>query len=166
MQILEDIPCDFSDWQDSENENDWVIRTLKLFFFCQPAYVKQNVWVQWPRIFHSKNEAVFEKACEELEEKVEDEFEKYLLESSQTMGLENYDGEKLARLECLIKHIGGPNECDPHGDKVDSSVGQFMMFVLNDAFKYLGLIGSVQPNQQYKLLHYKQTFFADMIDQL
>jgi hypothetical protein len=142
LQILEDIPCDFSDWQDTESENEWVIRTLKLFFFCQPAFVKQNVWAQWPRIFHSKDADIFEKAGEELEDKA-DELETYLQDASREMELETYDGEKLARLECLIRHIGGAKECDPHGDKVDSSIGQFMMFVLNDALKYLGLLGSI-----------------------
>lgn len=34
LQILEDIPCDYSDWVDTESESEWVARTLKLFYFC------------------------------------------------------------------------------------------------------------------------------------
>lgn len=33
LQILEDIPCDYTDWVDTEAENEWVSRTLKLFYF-------------------------------------------------------------------------------------------------------------------------------------
>jgi len=157
---LEDIPCDFSDWQDTEAENEWVIRTLKLFYFCQQDFVAQNVWAQWPRIVHCKDDTVFELAGEVLEDQVET-LDEYLQEKCGEMNLETMSGENLARIECLVKHIGGPSQCDPHCDSVDSSICQFMMFVLADVLKHLGLIGNSIPSQQFKILNYKRKFFAE-----
>lgn len=47
--------------------------------------------------------------------------------------------EQIARLECLVQHLGGLDMCDPEGDKVDSSICQFIMFVMRDVLSYLSL---------------------------
>ena len=56
------------------------------------------------------------------------------------MDLLNISSESLARIECLVEHLGGIQQCDPHADVVDSSIGQFMMFCLRDVLRYLGLV--------------------------
>lgn len=38
------------------------------------------------------------------------------------MDLENMSAETMARIECLVEHIGGIKMCDPHSDAVDSSI--------------------------------------------
>lgn len=46
----------------------------------------------------------------------------------------------MARIECLVEHLGGASQCDPHADVVDSSICQFIMFCLRDVLKYIGLV--------------------------
>jgi hypothetical protein len=33
LEILEEIPIDYDDWEETAPEERWVIRTLKLWFF-------------------------------------------------------------------------------------------------------------------------------------
>jgi hypothetical protein len=48
----------------------------------------------------------------------------------------------MARVECLLEHLGGMKMCDPlspdYEKNVDSSVCQFIMFAMRDVLKYLG----------------------------
>lgn len=74
LQILEDIPCDFSDWVETEAENKWVARTLKLWFFSRKNFAVIHKWVKWPEIVHSSDEVFFEKASKMIEDDV-DEFD-------------------------------------------------------------------------------------------
>ncbi len=58
------------------------------------------------------------------------------------MDLQNISAERIARIECLVEHLGGIGLCDPHVDVVDSSICQFIMFCMRDVLKYLGLFTS------------------------
>lgn len=82
------------------------------------------------------------------------------------MELEKMTAETIARLECLVAHIGGPALCDPHCDAVDSSICQFIMYVMRDVLRYLGLTQEKMPSQEYKVCAYKEKFFSDMEAQL
>jgi hypothetical protein len=77
LQILEDIPCDFSDWVDTESKSEWVARTLKLFYFCQKKFIMINKWARWPDIFHTPDEKFKKKASKAMEDNVE-ELDQYL----------------------------------------------------------------------------------------
>lgn len=145
MQILEDIPCDFQDWVDTEEENEWVIRTLKLFFFSQKKFSMINKWARWPEIFHTKDDAFFKKASSAIEDDVE-ELDSFLQKKCSEMDLQNMTAETMARVECLVEHIGGIKMCDPHCDAVDSSICQFIMFVMRDVLRYLGLTSERMPS--------------------
>jgi hypothetical protein len=51
LQILEDIPCDYEDWVETEEKSEWVARTLKIFFFAQKKFTMINKWARWPELF-------------------------------------------------------------------------------------------------------------------
>lgn len=70
---------------------------------------------------HAKDETIFELAGEVLEDQAET-LDDYLQEKCGEMNLEALSGEGLARIECLVKHLGGEKQCDPHCDAVDSSI--------------------------------------------
>ena len=72
LQILEDIPCDYSDWVDTEYDSQWVARTLKLFYFSQKKFTMINKWARWPEIFHTPDEKFFDKASKAIEDDVEE----------------------------------------------------------------------------------------------
>lgn len=74
--------------------------------------------------------------------------------------------ENMARIECLVELIGGIKMCDPHCDSVDSSICQFIMFVMRDVLRYLGLTPEKVPSQEYKICMYKQTLFKDTAESL
>ncbi len=158
LQILEDIPCDFSDWVDTESESEWVARTLKLFYFCQKKFIMINKWARWPDIFHTPDEKFFEKASKAIEDNVE-ELDQYLQSTCKQMDLQSMSGEQMARVECLVELIGGIKQCDPHCESVDSSICQFIMFVMRDVLRYLGLTPEKVPSQEFKICKYKQTFY-------
>ena len=164
LGILEDIPCDYSEWVEDCGDNLWVARTLKLWSFCRKNFSLINKWAKWPDIVHTTDEAFFKKASQNIEDDV-DELQSYLQKTCKEMELQNISGETLARIECLVEHIGGINLCDPHSDLVDSSICQFMMFCLRDVLRYIGLVHSPAsdrvPYMEHKLLSYKKQFFQD-----
>jgi transcription termination factor NusB len=121
LQILEDIPCDYTDWVDTEAENEWVSRTLKLFYFSQKKFTMINKWARWPDIFHTSDDKYFEKASKAIEDDVE-ELDQYLQDKCKEMDLQSMTAENMARIECLVELIGGIKMCDPHCDSVDSSI--------------------------------------------
>jgi len=113
---------------------------------------------------HTSDEAFFKKASQNIEDDV-DELQNYLQKTCKEMDLQNISGETLARIECLVEHLGGIGNCDPHADVVDSSICQFMMFCLRDVLMYIGLYPTSPkdrvPFMEFKLLSYKKQFFAD-----
>ena len=52
----------------------------------------------------------------------------------------DFSDETLFKIQCLILHIGGTENINPHHEDTDSSVGAFMMFVIKDALEFSGLI--------------------------
>jgi hypothetical protein len=82
------------------------------------------------------------------------------------MELQKMSAETIARLECLVAHIGGPSMCDPHCEAVDSSICQFIMYVMRDVLRYLGLTQERMPSQEYKVCAYKQKYFLELEAQL
>lgn len=81
------------------------------------------------------------------------------------MGVTAFTAEQMCRIECLIQHLGGEEKCDPEGDWADLSVSQFIMIVMLDVLKYLGLVGSDNPSQEYKRVSYKQKMFRETLEQ-
>jgi hypothetical protein len=164
LQILDDIPCDYAEWVDDCSENSWVARTLKLWFFTRKNFALVHKWAKWPDIVHTSDEAFFKKGSSAIEDDVED-LQTHLQKICGEMDLLNISSEALARIECLVEHLGGIQLCDPHADVVDSSIGQFMMFCLRDVLRYLGLVHQPPsdrvPFMEHKLLTYKKQFFAD-----
>ena len=79
--------------------------------------------------------------------------------------------EQLARLECLVAHIGGEKWCDPACDKNDSSVCFFMMHLVNDVLSNLGIIASQEkyedaPIYLNRMYSYKQKFLGEIMQTL
>jgi hypothetical protein len=74
-KILSEIPIDFEDWMSSVDE-EWVIRTLKIWFFMLKDFSIVHGWAKWPEIFDDK--AFMKKATGVIEEQAE-EFNDYLL---------------------------------------------------------------------------------------
>lgn len=69
---MEDIPCDYSDWIDTEAENKWASRTLKIWFFTLKNFSIIHKWAKWPDIIFTTDEAFFSKASKEIEDEVEE----------------------------------------------------------------------------------------------
>lgn len=76
--------------------------------------------------------------------------------------LDSFSGEQIARIECLLAHIGGITMCDPSDDISDFGICQFMMFVMKDVLKYLGLADERIPSQEYKVCMYKMKLFSEV----
>jgi len=55
LEILEDIPIDYDDWEEGAQEEKWVIRTLKLWFFMQKNFNVVHRWAAWPEIMSDKD---------------------------------------------------------------------------------------------------------------
>ena len=72
------------------------------------------------------------------------------------------------RLECLIKHLGGPVNVDPSAEANDSSVSTFVMFVLRDALEFAGLMPDKKriPHREFKLYNHKRDFYQKHLEQL
>jgi len=67
----------------------------------------------------------------------------------------------MARVECLVKHLGGSVNVDPSAEACDSSVSTFVMFVLRDALEYSGLLPEKKrmPSRELKLCTYKRDLY-------
>lgn len=141
LSIIEENPLDFADWVDADGKNPWVSRTLKIFLFTQKNFSNINKWCRWPEMFHASDDYFFNKASQAIEVDVED-FDNFLLKKAEEFNLEQMSSEQMARLECLVELIGGEAKCDPECDDVDSSICQFIMFIMKDALQFLGLAGS------------------------
>ena len=135
LEILQDCPIDYEDWSGSSSEEEWVIRTLKLWFFLIKDFAHIYKWASWPQIFDDN--AFMKKAVSVIEEQAED-FHAYLQVTSTKLVLD--DPAHLAKAECLLKHLGGSGMVDPHHSDGDSSVGTVIMFVLKDALTHAGLL--------------------------
>ena len=48
LEVLKDMNIDYDEWIEGFAENDWTIRTLKLWFFL---IGEQSAWSSWPVIF-------------------------------------------------------------------------------------------------------------------
>ena len=72
LSILEDVPCDHSDWESSFDKSQWVARTLKLYLFCIKNFPVINKWARWPDIFHTPDSMFFLKASKAIEDDVEE----------------------------------------------------------------------------------------------
>jgi hypothetical protein len=160
LEILDEIPIDYDDWEESAPDEKWVIRTLKLWFFMQKNYNIVNRWAAWPEILSDKD--FIKRAMAKIEEVVDD-FGEYILEKVENFALD--DPAIVMQLEVLLHHLGGPDLTDPHNDDTDSSVGTFLMFAVRDALIYCGLLPScrVLPGRQYALAAHKETFYTQNI---
>jgi len=50
IEIIEEMGIDINDWIEISAENQWSIRTLKLWFFLQKDFAATNTWASWPAI--------------------------------------------------------------------------------------------------------------------
>lgn len=156
IDIVKDIQIEYEDWIEASVDAEWTIRTLKLWFFMLKGFPEKNAWAQWPQIFHDK--AFMDKACPVIEDEIA-ELHVYLISKSEQFVFD--DMEHLARVECLVKHLGGTSQVDPSCDDADSSVSTFVMFVLRDALEYAGLLPDKKriPHRELKLCNFKRDMF-------
>ena len=84
----------------------WVARTLKLWFFTRKNFTLVHKWAKWPDIVHTSDEAFFKKGSNTIEDDVE-ELQTHLIKICGEMDLLNISSESLARIECLVEHLGG-----------------------------------------------------------
>jgi len=163
IEIIEEMGIDVNDWIESSADNEWSIRTLKLWFFLQKDFAAANAWASWPAILD--DEAFKEKASEEVE-KVIESFHQYLIDKSAEFCSE--DPEILLRTSVLIEHLGGYQKIDPSGEDCDSSVGTFVMFVLRDYLEFCGLLPKKNrvPAKELALLEHKQTLYQNFVAQI
>ena len=156
IEIIDEMGIDVNDWIESSADNEWSIRTLKIWFFLQKDFAKTNAWASWPAIL---NDDAFRSAAEEEIEKVIEDFHQYLIEKSANFFSD--DAETLLRAQCLIDHLGGPEKIDPSDDDCDSSVGTFVMFVVRDYLEFCGLMPGKkrQPAKELAMLEFKKSLY-------
>lgn len=78
LQILEEIPCDFEDWEEAMKEGKWATRILKIWFSLLKNFSIVHKWAKWPEIL---NDVAFRsKAIKEVEDVIE-ELDTYLQKS-------------------------------------------------------------------------------------
>jgi hypothetical protein len=160
LEILEEIPCEFDDWEDLIKSDKWATRILKIWFTLIKNFSIVHKWAKWPEIL---NDNAFRPKAVKVIEDVIEELDSYLINSMKDAELENLNAETLLKLEVLIYHLGGPEFIDPHHELVDSSVCTFITFVLRDVMIYLGLMPSKETNyvNELKLCNAKQNLYAD-----
>ena len=163
IDIVKDIQIEYDDWTETSLESVWTIRTLKLWFFLIKGFPQANTWAQWPMIYNDK--AFMDKACLVIKEEIE-ELHVYLISMSAQFEFENL--EHMARMECLVKHLGGFAQVDPSAEDADSSVSTFVMFVLRDALEYAGLLPDKKrvPHRELKLCNFKKDMFQQTLSKL
>ena len=81
MTKIEEAALDYEDWIDSEADNIWVSRTLKLFLYTMASFSKTNRWCKWPDLVHTDDAQFFKKASAKLEDDI-DNFDNYLCEKA------------------------------------------------------------------------------------
>ncbi len=126
LEILEDAPLDIEEWVTEQQANEWVVRTVKLWFTLHSAYTKQD-FVQFPAILD--DQAFFAKAIDVLRLEVED-IATYVKKGGEYF---QFTDDVLMRVHALITHLGGVENVNPQGDNTDDQLGAFMMFVIRDA---------------------------------
>jgi len=141
LEILEDIPIDYDDWEETAQEEKWVIRTLKLWFFMQKNFNVVHRWAAWPEIMSDKD--FMKRAIAQIEDVVDD-FSEYITEKIDNFAI--HDPAVIMQLEVLLYHLGGFERTDPHHEDTDSSVGTFLMFAVRDALEHCGLLPEVKAN--------------------
>jgi len=163
LEILQDCPIDFEDWSSASADEEWVIRTLKLWFFCIKDFAVVHQWASWPQIL---DDTAFIKKAKDVIEEQQDDFYDYLQINTKKLLLD--DPAHLAKVECLLNHLGGPSMIDPHHSDGDSSVGTFMMFIMKDALQYAGLLPekSRRPGKEIRLCNYKKGLYEQFHAQL
>ena len=125
----------------------------------QKGFADSNPWAQWPQIFDDKS---FMNQAKVIIKDEADEFHDYLIsKTSEQFEFDNLD--KMVKLECLIKHLGGYANVDPSAETCDSSVGTFTMFVLRDALEYAGLLPAKKrsPHREFNLCNFKQKLYQE-----
>mmetsp|Transcript_19129 Transcript_19129/g.18259 ORF Transcript_19129/g.18259 Transcript_19129/m.18259 type:complete len:103 (-) Transcript_19129:20-328(-) len=50
-----------------------------------------------------------------------------------------FDAGTCFKAQTLLKHLGGEDQIDPQADGTDDQVGAFMMFIIRDSLKFMGL---------------------------
>jgi len=50
ISIIKEIGIDVNDWIESSADNDWSIRTLKIWFFLLKDFSATHEWAAWPEI--------------------------------------------------------------------------------------------------------------------
>ena len=92
-----------------------------MWLFCVKNFSTVYRWARWPDVLFASDEQFFKKASEALEPEVE-EFGEYLVKTAEEIQVQTFTGEQMCRLECLVEHLGGAEECDPDSEKADFSV--------------------------------------------
>jgi hypothetical protein len=163
IDIVKDIQIEYEDWIETSVDSEWTIRTLKLWFFMLRGFADKNAWAQWPQIFNDK--AFMTKACETIEGEVT-ELHVYLTSKSKEFVFD--DLEHMARMECLVQHLGGTSQVDPSAEACDSSVSTFVMFVLRDALEFSGLLPDKKrvPHRELQLCHWKRDMYQKNLSKL
>lgn len=141
LEILEEIPIDYDDWEETAPEEKWVIRTLKLWFFMQKNFNIVHRWAAWPEILSDKD--FMKRAMAQIEDVVDD-FGEYIQEKVDCFAID--DPAVMMQLEVLLYHLGGADRTDPHNEDTDSSVGTFLMFAVRDALLHCGLLPTIKAN--------------------
>jgi hypothetical protein len=106
LEILEDAPLDIEEWIEEQKENEWVIRTVKLWFTLHSSYNKQD-FVQFPAILD--DQAFFAKAIAILKPEVDD-IATYIMKAGNNF---EFTDDVLLRLNALITHLGGVDQVNP-----------------------------------------------------
>jgi hypothetical protein len=155
--VISEQPQDYSEWVAAQADSKWAAQTLRLFLTLHKSFTKINKWCKWPESYYMQDHAFFLKAAPAIEDEVDD-FENYLTKQAQEFGLESITGEKLARLECLLLQMGVAR-CRPDCSESDFGLGQFLMFVVRNAFDYLGLLETPNAVFAQRLCLFKQKHF-------
>ena len=75
LQILEEIPCEYEDWEELVKASKWATRILKIWFSLLKSFSLVHKWAKWPEI--SNDVAFRSKAVKEVGNELE-ELDSYL----------------------------------------------------------------------------------------
>lgn len=82
--MITDSPLDYFDWSENAPKSEWVIRTLKLFFYSLNNFSQENAWCRWPAVVNTADELFFKDAAK-IVEQVIDDFDNYLVDQALDM---------------------------------------------------------------------------------
>ena len=163
LSMMEDQPIDLAEWLSSQAGKEWPTRVLKLFYFSLAKFQLINKWCKWPDVVLSPDSQFFERASQLLEE--ESEFDSYLIQKAEEFDTKP-GAEQRVRLECLIKHLGGVQACDPFCEEADQSLGSYACLVVRDYLRWVGVHDAVKPAEQYQILKTKTKLYTEFVSQL